>query len=96
MEGKKASVRISVPAAFSQDKRSDTETSKQNALFALNFSNIKLVRTTEEPFVSLVNLVVNESKFTDMIKSDTNTIMLIDIGGGTMDIIISDISYQGK
>lgn len=94
--GEKASVRISVPAAFSQDKRSDTETAAQNALFALNFSNIKLVRTTEEPFAALVNLVVNESKFTDMIKSDTNTIMLIDIGGGTMDIIISDISYQGN
>ena len=83
--GEKASVRIS-----------DTETAAQNALFALNFSNIKLVRTTEEPFAALVNLVVNESKFTDMIKSDTNTIMLIDIGGGTMDIIISDISYQGN
>lgn len=51
-----------------------------------------MVRTAEEPFAAFVNLVVNESQFIDMIKSEKNTIMLIDIGGGTMDIIISDIS----
>jgi hypothetical protein len=94
--GSNASVRISVPAAFSQDKRSDTENAAQKAIFDLGYKDIKLVRTTEEPFAALINLVVNESQFIDMIKADKNTIMLIDIGGGTMDIIISDISYQGN
>ena len=93
--GTNASVRISVPAAFSQDKRSDTENAAKQALFELGYSNLKLVRTTEEPFAALINLVVNESQFINMIKSEKNTIMLIDIGGGTMDIMISDISYQG-
>ena len=92
--GANANVRISVPAAFSQDKRSDTENAAQKALFDLGYKELKLVRTTEEPFAALINLVINESQFIDMIKSDNNTIMLIDIGGGTMDIIISDISYQ--
>lgn len=91
--GSNASVRISVPAAFSQDKRSDTENAAEQALSELGYNNLKLVRTTEEPFAALVNLVVNESKFINMIKSEKNTIMLIDIGGGTMDVIISDISY---
>ena len=94
--GSNASVRISVPAAFSQDKRSDTENAAQKAVFDLGYKDIKLVRTTEEPFAALINLVVNESQFIDMIKADKNTIMLIDIGGGTMDIIISEISYQGN
>lgn len=94
--GANASVRISVPAAFSQDKRSDTENAAKQALFDLGYKDLKLVRTTEEPFAALINLVVNESQFINMIKSKKNTIMLIDIGGGTMDIIISDISYQGS
>ena len=94
--GANASVRISVPAAFSQDKRSDTENAAKQALFDLGYKDIKLVRTTEEPFAALINLVVNESQFINMIMGEKNTIMLIDIGGGTMDIIISDISYQGS
>lgn len=92
--GANASVRISVPAAFSQDKRSDTENAAKQALFDLGYKDIKLVRTTEEPFAALINLVVNEHQFINMIMGEKNTIMLIDIGGGTMDIIISDISYQ--
>lgn len=92
--GANASVRISVPAAFSQDKRSDTENAANQALFELGYKDLKLVRTTEEPFAALVNLVVNENQFIDMVQSDKNTIMLIDIGGGTMDIIISDISHD--
>lgn len=94
--GTNASVRISVPAAFSQDKRSDTEDAAKQALNELGYQDVKLIRTTEEPFAALVNLVVNEKQFIDMIQKDKNTIMLIDIGGGTMDIIISDISYQGR
>lgn len=92
--GTNASVRISVPAAFSQDKRSDTEEAAKLAREELGYTDIRLIRTTEEPFAALVNLVVNEKQFIDMIQRDKNTIMLIDIGGGTMDIIISDISYQ--
>ena len=92
--GANASVRISVPAAFSQDKRSDTENAAKQALFELGYKDLKLVRTTEEPFAALVNLVVNENQFIDMIQRDKNTVMLIDIGGGTMDIIISDISQD--
>ena len=92
--GANASVRISVPAAFSQDKRSDTENAAKQALFELGYKDLKLVRTTEEPFAALVNLVVNENQFINMVQSDKNTIMLIDIGGGTMDIIISDISQD--
>ena len=94
--GSKSSVRISVPAAFSQDKRSDTENAAKQAVFDLGYKDLRFVRTTEEPFAALVNLVVNESQFIDMIKDEKNTIMLIDIGGGTMDIIITDISYQGN
>ena len=94
--GTNAKVRISVPAAFSQDKRSDTETAAKLALFDLGYTTLKLISTTEEPFAALINLVVNENQFINMIKSEKNTIMLIDIGGGTMDIIISDISYQGS
>ena len=92
--GSNASVRISVPAAFSQDKRSDTENAAKQALFELGYKDLKLVRTTEEPFAALVNLVVNENQFINMVQSNKNTIMLIDIGGGTMDIIISDISQD--
>ena len=92
--GANASVRISVPAAFSQDKRSDTENAAKQALFELGYKDLKLVRTTEEPFAALVNLVVNENQFIDMVQRDKNTVMLIDIGGGTMDIIISDISQD--
>ena len=94
--GSNANVRISVPAAFSQDKRSDTENAARQAQLELGYKELKLVKTTEEPFAALVNLVVNESRFGDMIRGEKNTIMLIDIGGGTMDIIISDISYQGE
>jgi len=94
--GTNASVRISVPAAFSQDKRSDTEDAARQALSELGYQDVKLIRTTEEPFAALVNLVVNEKQFIDMVQREKNTIMLIDIGGGTMDIIISDISYQGR
>lgn len=90
--GDNASVRISVPAAFSQDKRKDTEEAAQRALKGLRY-NFKVLRTTEEPFAALVNLVVNEKQFLNMIKNEKNTIMLIDIGGGTMDIIVSDVSY---
>lgn len=92
--GANASVRISVPAAFSQDKRSDTENAAKQALLELGYRELRLVRTTEEPFAALVNLVVNENQFINMVHSDKNTIMLIDIGGGTMDIIISDISQD--
>lgn len=93
--GSNASVRISVPAAFSQDKRSDTENAAKQALFEMGYKeDLKLVRTTEEPFAALVNLVINENQFINMVQSDKNTIMLIDIGGGTMDIIISDISQD--
>ena len=92
--GANASVRISVPAAFSQDKRRDTERAAEQAIFELRYKDMKVVRTTEEPFAALVNLVVNENQFIDMVQSDKNTIMLIDIGGGTMDIIISDISHD--
>lgn len=92
--GANASVRISVPAAFSQDKRSDTENAAKQALFELGYKDLKLVRTTEEPFAALVNLVVNENQFINMVQSNKNTIVLIDIGGGTMDIIISDISQD--
>lgn len=94
--GANASVRISVPAAFSQDKRSDTENAARQALADLGYNDIRLIRTTEEPFAALVNLVVNERQFTNMIQGEKNTIMLIDIGGGTMDIIISDVSYHGQ
>lgn len=94
--GANAHVRISVPAAFSQDKRSDIENAANQALFELGYKDLKIVRTTEEPFAALINLVVNESQFIDMIKGEKNTIMLIDIGGGTMDIIISDISYSSN
>lgn len=94
--GANASVRISVPAAFSQDKRSDTENAARQALADLRYNDIRLIRTTEEPFAALVNLVVNERQFTNMIQGEKNTIMLIDIGGGTMDIIISDVSYHGQ
>ena len=62
----------------------------------MGYKDLKIVRTTEEPFAALINLVVNESQFIDMIKGEKNTIMLIDIGGGTMDIIISDISYSSN
>ena len=92
--GANASVRISVPAAFSQDKRSDTENAAKQALFELGYKDLKLVRTTEEPFAALVTLVVNENQCIAMIQRDKNTVMLIDIGGGTMDIIISDISQD--
>lgn len=92
--GSNANVRISVPAAFSQDKRSDTENAARQAKLELGYKDLNQVRTTEEPFAALVNLVVNESRFSEMIRAEKNTIMLIDIGGGTMDIIISDISYQ--
>lgn len=94
--GSNASVRISVPAAFSQDKRSDTENAAKQALFELGYKDLKIIRTTEEPFAALINLVINEEQFINMIKGEKNTIMLIDIGGGTMDIIISDISYKGN
>lgn len=94
--GSNAKVRISVPAAFSQDKRSDTEDAAKRALLDLGYYNIKLIRTTEEPFAALVNLVVNEGQFIKIIQREKNTVMLIDIGGGTMDIIISDISDRGN
>lgn len=92
--GENAKVRISVPAAFSQDKRKDVQDAANNALFELGYNNIKLITTTEEPYAALLNLVVNEKKYIDMIQKDNNTIMLIDIGGGTMDIIIADISFN--
>lgn len=94
--GTNARVRISVPAAFSQDKRSDTEKAAQNALNELGYNDIRLVKTTEEPYAALINLVVNESQFLNMIRKEKNTIMLIDIGGGTMDIMISDISFNAS
>lgn len=92
--GENALVRISVPAAFSQDKRKDTIQAAENAAFEMGYKNLKIVSTTEEPFAAFVNLVVNESQFDHMIKNEKNTVMLIDIGGGTMDIIICDISVK--
>ena len=94
--GANALVRISVPAAFSRDKRIDTENAAKQAIFELGYSDLRLIRTTEEPFAALLNLAINEKQFIKMIKSEKNTIMLIDIGGGTMDVIICDISYQGN
>lgn len=94
--GANALVRISVPAAFSRDKRIDTENAAKQAIFELGYSDFRLIRTTEEPFAALLNLAINEKQFIKMIKSEKNTIMLIDIGGGTMDVIICDISYQGN
>jgi len=89
--GENVKIRISVPAAFSLDKRSDTKQAAELAKNELGFSNLNFINTTEEPYAALVNLTVNEPKFTEMIKNDNSTIMLIDIGGGTMDIIICDL-----
>ncbi len=93
--GVKADVCISVPAAFSQDKIRETEEAAQLALRETGLDQtIHFRNHIEEPYAAFTYLARCEKSFAGMLDSDKpeRKVMLIDIGGGTMDIVIRTLT----
>lgn len=85
-------VMISVPAAFDESKKQETKNAVENAIKASN-KKIELLGLTEEPYAAMLNLIFLEGINKEEFKKSKN-IMVVDIGGGTLDIMISKIIFD--
>lgn len=93
--GTAAIIHISVPAAFSDDKKKETKNAAEKANISGNYG-FKGFHLTEEPYAALVHLTLADPGFKEKIsKKEKNTnIIVIDIGGGTMDIIACGFTFN--
>lgn len=85
-------VMISVPAAFDDSKTQETKNAVDNAMKALD-KGIEYLGLTEEPYAAMLNLIFLENIDKEEFQKEKN-IMIIDIGGGTLDIMIPKIIFD--
>lgn len=96
--GYKPAIRVSVPAAFSQDKRDDTMQAARNVFNELGIptpAGRNPVLLYDEPQAAFANFIKNEPEAIKHLHGQ-DTVLLCDIGGGTCDIQICDITYDPK
>lgn len=87
-----AQVRISVPAAFDNSKKQETKNAVERAMSRVD-KKIKYLGLTEEPYAAMLNLIFLEDIDKEQFNKEKN-IMIIDIGGGTLDIMIPKIIFD--
>ncbi|MCR4645858.1 MAG: Hsp70 family protein [Oscillospiraceae bacterium] len=95
-DGENVRICISVPAAFSQDKKKEVEEAALKAGKDFGFFKDGNVRTTEEPYAAFLNIIQCEKEYySNILHPDNPTYaMLIDIGGGTLDIITCGFTFD--
>ena len=87
------SVTITVPASFNTDQIKDTK----DAAMEIGFKNVNLI---PEPTSALIDFINEQSNLIESQRSvqldETKRILVFDLGGGTCDIAIVDVTQNGR
>lgn len=93
----KYNVTITIPASFNTDQTQDTMYAAKKAGFIIEGDD-KNVETIHEPTAALIDYINDEvnrhEDYRRIDLSNTNRIMVYDLGGGTCDVCIVDVSFD--